>query len=161
VAIYKEQGFAERRQAAMDARKALLEKAKAQMPSADDPAVQARRAERKAAAEARAQRQAEREREKREKAEREARERAEREAAAEAAAKAEAEAKENAEKDMVSRLLADEGRTQGQARCALRRPQGPQALGSPHRIAGNTSARSCALHILWACGALAVKISFC
>lgn len=108
MAIYKEKSFAERRQSADEARKALLERAKSKLPSADDPAVQARMAERKAIAEARAQREAEKKRLKQEKAEREERERAEREAAAELAAKAEAEAKELAERDMVSRLLSDE-----------------------------------------------------
>lgn len=108
MAIFKEKGFAERRQSAVEARKALLERAMAKLPDPNDPAVRARQEERKAAAEAKAQRLAERERLKREKAEAEARERAEREAAAEAAARAEAEAKETAERDMVARLLADE-----------------------------------------------------
>lgn len=108
MAIFKEKGFAERRQSAVDAKKALLERAKAKLPSADDPAFQARQAERKAIADARAQREAEKKRLKQEQAEREARERAEREAAAEAAALAEAEAKAAAEKDLVSQLLADE-----------------------------------------------------
>ena len=107
MAIYKERNFADRRQAADEAKKALLAKFKAR-PSADDPAVQARAAERKAAAEAREKREAERREEKRLKAEQEARERAEREAAAETAARAEAEAREQAEQDMVARLLADE-----------------------------------------------------
>lgn len=107
MAIYKERNFADRRQAAGDAKKALLEKFKAR-PAADDPAVQARAAERKAIAEAREKREAERIEQKRLAAETEARERAEREAAAEAAARAESDAKEQAEKDMVARLLADE-----------------------------------------------------
>jgi len=108
LAFFKEKGFADRRQAAVEARKALLERAKANLPDPNDPAFQARQAERKAAAEAKAAQKAEREREKREKAERKAREEAERIAAAEAAAQAEAEAKDQSEKDMISRLLADE-----------------------------------------------------
>ena len=107
MAIYKERNFAERRQTANDAKKALLEKFKAR-PAADDPAVLAKQAERKAAADARAQREAERKEQKRAQAEREARERAEREAATAEAARAEAEAKQQAEKDLVDRLLADE-----------------------------------------------------
>ena len=55
MAIYKEKGFADRRQAANEAKKALLEKFKSK-PSLDDPEVAARMAERKAKAEARAQR---------------------------------------------------------------------------------------------------------
>ena len=107
MAIYKERNFAERRQSAGEAKKALLEKFKAR-PAADDPAVVARQAERKAKAEARAQREAERLEQKRLKAEQEERERTEREAAAAEAARAEAEAKEQAERDLVSRLLDDE-----------------------------------------------------
>ncbi|MEO3384801.1 DUF6481 family protein [Mesorhizobium sp. CAU 1741] len=108
MAIFKEKGFAERRQSAVEARKALLERAMAKLPDPNDPEVIAKQEERKAAAEAKAQRQAERERQKREKAEAEIREREEREAAAKAAAEAEANAKEEAERSMVSRLLADE-----------------------------------------------------
>lgn len=107
MAIFKEKGFAERRQSAVEARKALLEKFKAR-PSEDDPEVQARRAEREAIAQARAQREAEKQRLKKEKAEREARDRAEREAAAAAKAEAEAAQKALSEEDLVSRLLADE-----------------------------------------------------
>ena len=101
--IYKENSFAERRQKADEAKKALLEKFKAK-PGADDPAVAARQAERKAIAEARAQREAERLLAKKEKAEREARERAEREAAAAEAARAEAEANAKSEYDLISQL---------------------------------------------------------
>ena len=107
MAIFKEKGFAERRQSAIEARKALLEKFKTR-PADDDPEVQARRAEREAIARARAQREAERQRLKQEKAEQEARERAEREAAAAAKAQAEAAEKALSEEDLVSRLLADE-----------------------------------------------------
>lgn len=107
MATYKERNFADRRQSAEEAKKALLEKFKAR-PAADDPAIQARIAERKAVAEAREKREAERREQKRLKAEQEARERAEREQAAALAARTEAEAKEQAEQDMVARLLADE-----------------------------------------------------
>lgn len=107
MATYKERNFTDRRQAANDAKKALLEKFKAK-PAADDPAVLARQAERKAAAEARERRETERREEKRLKAEQEAREIAERAEAAEAAARADAEAREQNEKDLVARLLADE-----------------------------------------------------
>lgn len=107
MAIYKEKGFAERRQNADEARKALLEKFKSK-PAADDPEVLAKQAERKAIAEARAAREAERLRAKREKAEQEARERAEREAAAAEAARLEAEAKARSEHDLIAQLAADE-----------------------------------------------------
>lgn len=107
MATYKERNFADRRQSADEAKKALLEKFKAR-PAADDPAVQARAAERKAIAEAREKRETERREQKRLKAEQEARERTEREQAAELAARTEAQAKEQAEQDMVARLLADE-----------------------------------------------------
>lgn len=107
MAIHKERNFADRRQAADEAKKALLEKFKAR-PAADDPAVLARAAERKAVAEAREQREAERREQKRLNEEREARESAERAAATEAAARAEAEARAQAEQDAVARLLADE-----------------------------------------------------
>jgi len=106
LAIYKEKGFNERRQTADEARKALLEKFKTK--PVDDPAFQARMAERKAIAEAREQREAEKKRLKQAKAEAEARERAERQAAEEAATLAEVEAKAQAETDLVARLLADE-----------------------------------------------------
>ena len=107
MATYKERNFADRRQTANEAKKALLDKFKAR-PAADDPAVLARAAERKAVADAREQREAERREQKRLKEETEARESAERAAAAEAAARAEAESKAQAEHDAVARLLADE-----------------------------------------------------
>ena len=96
MATYKERNFADRRQTANEAKKALLDKFKA------------RPAERKAVAAAREQREAERREQKRLKEETEARESAERAAAAEAAARAEAESKAQAEHDAVARLLADE-----------------------------------------------------
>jgi hypothetical protein len=82
LAIYREKDVFERRNAANEAKKALLERFKAK-PAADDPAVLARQAERKAAAEA-------------------AR------IAAEEAAMAEAKIKEAEENERIARLLADE-----------------------------------------------------
>jgi hypothetical protein len=114
LAIYREKDIFERRNAANEAKKALLERFKAK-PAADDPAVLARQAERKAILEARAIREAEKARLKQERLAREAAEKAEREAAAEAARlEAEAKAREEAalreaeENDRISRLLADE-----------------------------------------------------
>ncbi|CAM5443327.1 DUF6481 family protein [Mesorhizobium sp. UC22_110] len=114
MAIYREKDIFERRNAANEAKKALLERFKAK-PAADDPAVLARQAERKAILEARAIREAEKARLKQERLAREAAEKAEREAAAEAARlEAEAKAREEAalreaeENDRISRLLADE-----------------------------------------------------
>jgi hypothetical protein len=60
LAIYREKDFAERRNAASDAKQALLAKFKSR-PNADDPSVLARQAERKAILEARAIREAEEE----------------------------------------------------------------------------------------------------
>ncbi|MBN9072043.1 MAG: hypothetical protein J0H34_10670, partial [Rhizobiales bacterium] len=71
MAIFKEKDFAERRNAANDARRALLEKFKSR-PPADDPAVAARQAERKAIREARAIREGEKARVKQERLAREA-----------------------------------------------------------------------------------------
>ena len=114
LAIYREKDIFERRNAANEAKKALLERFKAK-PAADDPAVLARQAERKAILEARAIREAEKARLKQERLAREAAEKAEREAAAEAARlEAEAKAREEAalreaeENDRIARLLADE-----------------------------------------------------
>ncbi|AZO10403.1 MULTISPECIES: DUF6481 family protein [unclassified Mesorhizobium] len=114
MAIYREKDIFERRNAANEAKKALLERFKAR-PAADDPAVLARQAERKAILEARAIREAEKARLKQEKLAREAAERAEREAAAEAAriaaeevAAAEAKIREAEENERIARLLADE-----------------------------------------------------
>lgn len=114
MAIYREKDIFERRNAANEAKKALLERFKAR-PAADDPAVVARQAERKAILEARAIREAEKARLRQEKLEREAKERAEREAAAEAArlaaeqvAAEEARLKDAEENERIARLLADE-----------------------------------------------------
>jgi Family of unknown function (DUF6481) len=114
LAIYREKDIFERRNAANEAKQALLAKFKAR-PADDDPAVLARQAERKAILEARAIREAEKERLKRERLACEAAERAEREAAAEAArlaaeeaARAEAKARESEETERIARLLADE-----------------------------------------------------
>ncbi|BAV49298.1 hypothetical protein MesoLj113a_06050 [Mesorhizobium sp. 113-1-2] len=114
LAIYREKDIFERRNAANEAKKALLERFKSK-PAADDPAVLARQAERKAILEAREIREAEKARLKQEKLAREAVEKAEREAAAEAAriaaeeaALAEAKIKEAEETERIARLLADE-----------------------------------------------------
>lgn len=94
MAIYRDQSFAERRDTANAAKKALLEKFK-NKPAADDPAVLAKQAERKAILEARAIRDAEKARLKQERLKHEAEERARLAAEAEAARiKAEAEAAE-------------------------------------------------------------------
>ena len=58
MAIYREKDIFERRNAANEAKKALLERFKSK-PAADDPAVLARQVERKAILEARAIREAE------------------------------------------------------------------------------------------------------
>ncbi len=114
MAIYREKDFHERRNAATEAKKALLERFKAK-PADDDPEVLARRAERQAILEARAIREAEKARIKQEKLAREAAEKAAREAAAaearriaEEAAAAEAKAKEAEENDRIARVLSDE-----------------------------------------------------
>lgn len=114
LAIYREKDIFERRNAANEAKKALLERFKAR-PAADDPAVLARQAERKAILEARAIREAEKARLKQERLAAEAAEKAAREAAAEAARlEAEAKAREEAalreaeENERISRVLADE-----------------------------------------------------
>lgn len=112
MAIYREQDFADRRKAAIEAKKALLEKFKSR-PDPHDPAVAERQAARKAAAEARAEREAERRKARQEKLAREA---AERKAAAEARrleaerrkAEEEAAAKARARDDLIARLLADQ-----------------------------------------------------
>lgn len=112
--MYRERDFHERRTAAIEAKKALLEKFKSR-PAEDDPAVIARQAERKAILEARAIREAEKERLKQERLAREAKERAEREAAEEAARLAAEEAareaariREQEENERVARYLAEE-----------------------------------------------------
>jgi hypothetical protein len=114
LAIYREKDVFERRNAANEAKKALLERFKAK-PAADDPAVVARQAERKAILAAREIREAEKARLKQEKLAREAVDKAEREAAAEAAriaaeeaAQAEAKIRESEENERIARFLADE-----------------------------------------------------
>lgn len=84
MAIYKDQSFAERRDSANAAKKALLAKFKSR-PAEDDPAVIARQAERKAILEARAIREEEKARLKAERLAREAEDKKRREAEAEAA----------------------------------------------------------------------------
>lgn len=114
MAIYREKDIFERRNAANEAKKALLERFKTR-PAADDPAVVARKAERQAILAARAERDAEKAKLKQERLAREAAERATREAAAEKA-RLEAEAKaaeearlrESEENERIARLLADE-----------------------------------------------------
>jgi len=114
LAIYREKDIFERRNAANEAKKALLERFKTK-PAADDPAVLARQVERKAILEARAIREAEKARAKQEKLAREAAEKAEREAAAQAAriaaeeaAAAEAKIREAGETERIARVLAEE-----------------------------------------------------
>ena len=114
MAIYREKDIFERRNAANEAKKALLERFKAR-PADDDPAVLARKAERQAILEARAIREAEKAKLKQERLAREAAERAAREAAEEAArlaaeeiAQAEAKRKEAEENERIARLLSDE-----------------------------------------------------
>ncbi|KQT54488.1 hypothetical protein ASG43_02520 [Aureimonas sp. Leaf454] len=99
----KDNDFAERRKTAIEARKALLEKFKAK-PDENDPAVQAKIAERKAIAEAREARAEQKRIEAAEKAEQERlrQEQLEQDRLAE-------EARKKAEADAhITRLLADE-----------------------------------------------------
>jgi len=114
LAIYREKDIFERRNAANEARKALLSRFNTR-PAEDDPAVLARKAERQAILEARDKRNVEKEKLKQERLVREAAERAAREAAEEAArlaaeeaAQAEAKAREAEENDRIARFLADE-----------------------------------------------------
>ena len=132
MAIYREKDVFERRNAANDAKKALLEKYKAR-PAADDPMVVARQVERKAILEARAIREAEKEKLGQERLAREAAEKAEREAKAEAerlaaeeAAQADAKAREAEEADRISRVLSDEAERKAKrdARYAARKSRG-------------------------------------
>jgi hypothetical protein len=114
LSTFRDNDFAERQRAAQEAKKALLSKFKS-APGPEDPAVQARLAERKRIADARAQREAEREAERQAKLAEEARLKAEREAA-EAAAEAERLAALEAEKAaqreaelaFAARVIADE-----------------------------------------------------
>ncbi len=114
MAIYREKDIFERRNAANEAKKALLARFKAR-PAEDDPAVLARKAERQAILEAREKRNIEKEKLRQERLAREAEERRIREAAEEAArleaeerARAEAQAREAEENERIARLLADE-----------------------------------------------------
>lgn len=79
MALYREKDIFERRNAALEAKKALLERFKAK-PADDDPEVIARRAERQAIIEAREQRAREKEQQRKEREALEAIERAKREA---------------------------------------------------------------------------------
>ncbi len=114
MAIYREKDVFERRNAANEAKKALLARFNSRPPE-DDPAVLARKAERQAILEARAIREAEKEKLRQERLAREAEERRIREAAEEAArleaeerARIEAQAKEAEDNERIARLLADE-----------------------------------------------------
>lgn len=114
LAVYREKDVFERRSAANDAKKALLEKFK-NRPSADHPDVIARQEERKRVLEAREKREAEREELRRERMAREAEERAKREAeeaearrVAEEKARIEAELRAQEEAERAALDLADE-----------------------------------------------------
>jgi len=114
LAVYREKDVFERRNAANEAKKALLARFNAR-PSEDDPAVVARKAERQAILEAREKRNIEKEKLKQERLAREAEERRIREEAEEAArleaearAAEEAKARATEENERISRLLADE-----------------------------------------------------
>ena len=100
-------GFADRRKAAAEAKKQLLKKF-VEAPKADDPALAAKLAERQANTAAREARRAERDRLKQEENERQLAEAAARTAAAELEAKAEAVAREAADRDRIARVVADE-----------------------------------------------------
>lgn len=132
MAIYREKDVFERRNAANEAKQALLARYKAR-PSEDDPAVQARKAERAAILEAREKRNIEKEKLKQERLAREAEERQVREAAEEAArleaearATEEAKAREMEETERISRVLADEAERKAKrdARYAARKARG-------------------------------------
>lgn len=97
----------DRRSAAADAKKALLEAYRTAKEAAG-PTELARQAERQAIAAAREERRLNRERVKAEERERAQAEKAEREAAIAAAASAEADAREAAEKSRISRVIEDE-----------------------------------------------------
>lgn len=129
MAIYREKDFNERRNAAVEAKKALLDRFKTR-PAADDPAVIARQEERRKILEAREIREKEKERLRQERLAREAVERAERERLAEIArkeaeekARIEAEAREAEERERVTRQLAEEAEAKAKrdARYAARK----------------------------------------
>ena len=114
MAIFREKDIFERRSAANDAKRAMLEKYKSR-PGPDDPAVAARAAQRKAILEARALRDAEKARLKAERQARDAAERARRQAEQEetrrlAAEQAEAESKrrEAEDNERIARVLTEE-----------------------------------------------------
>ena len=100
-------GFADRRKAAAEAKQQLLKKF-ASAPKADDPELAAKLAERQANTAAREARRAERDRLKQEENERQLAEAAALTAAAELESKAEAVAREEAARERVSRVIADE-----------------------------------------------------
>ena len=104
MSIFKEKDFAERRTAAAEARKALLEKFKSR-PSADDPMVIAKQQERQAIIEAREKRAREKEQVRQARLAQEAKERAERDARelAERLAREEAERIAAAEREIGER----------------------------------------------------------
>jgi len=114
VAIYREKDFNERRNAAVEAKQALLARFKSR-PGPDDPTVIARQEERKKILEARAERDKEKEKLRQERLAREAAERAEAERIAEIArkeaeekARLEAEARDAEERERVAHQLANE-----------------------------------------------------
>ena len=136
MAIYREKDFNERRNSALEAKKALLERFKAR-PSDDDPEVIARKKEREAILEARAIREKEKERLRQERLAREAAERAERERLAEIArkeaeerARIEAAAREAEERERLAAQLNEEAEAKARrdARYAARK----------QRVAGGT-----------------------
>jgi pyruvate-formate lyase len=132
LAIYREKDVFERRNAANEAKKALLARYNSR-PSEDDPEVLARKAERQRILDEREKRAIEKEKLKQERLAREAEERAVREAAelaarleAEARAAEEAKAREAEENERISRLLADEAERKAKrdARYAARKARG-------------------------------------
>lgn len=100
-------GFADRRKAAAEAKQQLLKKF-ASAPKADDPELAAKLAERQANAAARELRRAEKDRLKQEENERQLAEAAALTAAADAEARAEAEQREEAARNRIARVVSDE-----------------------------------------------------
>jgi hypothetical protein len=116
MAGFKHDDLTERRSAAQTAKQALLEKFRAQAAKSDDPAVQARDAERKALAEARDARLAER------KAAREAEAKRQQEEAARAAAEQAArEAQQKADEEAQRAALEAEQKKKRDDRYAARK----------------------------------------
>ncbi len=101
----RDNGLSDRRKAAADAKKALLETYRAK---AADPGLAEKLAERQAIASAREERRAERERAKKEEQERILKEAAERTQAAAAEQLAEARQREEADRNRVARVIEDE-----------------------------------------------------